>query len=65
MANVSAIKARNSLLDSPDCTVTSTNYDNSSIAMAALSMAYDDRSKAFNQGTPLYRKIFNAILGVG
>lgn len=65
MANVSAIKARNSLLDSPDCTVTSTNFDNSSIAMAALSMAYDDRSKAFNQGTPLYRKIFNAILGGG
>lgn len=65
MANVSAIKARNSLLNSPDCMVTSTNYDNSSIAMAALSMAYDDRSKAFNEGTPLYRKIFNAILGGG
>lgn len=65
MANVSANKARGSLLNPKDCLVTSTNYDNSSIAMAALSMAYDSKDKAYNDGTPLYRKIFNTIIGFG
>jgi len=65
MANVSANKARGSLLNPKDCLVTSTNYDNSSIAMAALSMAYDSKDKAYNDGTPLYRRIFNAIIGSG
>lgn len=65
MANVSVNKAREGLLNPADCNITSTNYDNSSIAMAALSMAYAEADKAHNDGTPLYRKVFNAIIGRG
>ena len=47
-----------------DCT-DKLSFDNSSIAAAAASFAWDNESQSYNNGTPLYQKVNKAVIGDG